>query len=66
MEQPAKHSSVQHMGVRKGCPLSPTLFGIVFDGLHDYSLARAPRVGMQLRFGRWVSSLYADDVVLLS
>ncbi len=51
---------------RQGCPLSPTLFGIFFDGLHDFLLAWAPAVGVQLRSGRWVSSLvYADDVVLL-
>ncbi len=60
-------AAVQHMGVRQGCPLSPTLFGIFFDGLHDFLLAWAPAVGVQLRSGRWVSSLvYADDVVLLS
>ncbi len=51
----------------QGCPLSPTLFGIFFDGLHVYLLAWAPAVGVQLSSGRWVSSLvYADDFVLLS
>ena len=59
--------AVQQMGVRQGCPLSPTLFGIFFDGLHDRLQAVAPSAGLQLRSGRWVSSLvYADDVVLLS
>ncbi|RYE04502.1 MAG: reverse transcriptase family protein [Rickettsiaceae bacterium] len=58
---------VQQMGVRQGCPLSPTLFGLFFDGLHDRLHACAPTAGVQLRSGRWVSSLvYADDVVLLS
>ena len=57
----------QHNGVRQGCPLSPTLFGIFFDGLHDHLHTQGPHDGVQLDSGRWVSSLiYADDVVLLS
>ena len=55
------------MGVRRGCPLSPTLFGLFFDGLHDRLHSCASASGIQLRSGKWVSSLvYADDVVLLS
>ena len=63
----AGQPAVPRMGVRQGCPLSPTLFGIFFDGLHDRLQAHAPSSGVQLRSGRWVSSLaYADDVALLS
>ena len=63
----AGQPAVPRMGVRQGCPLSPTLFGIFFDGLHDHLQAHAPSSGVQLRSGRWVSSLaYADDVALLS
>ena len=57
----------QQNGVRQGYPLSPTLFGIFFDGLHAHLDHTAPHAGVQLGSGRWVSSLvYADDVVLMS
>ena len=50
-----------------GCPLSPTLFGLFFDGLREHMHSCAPAAGVQFRSGKWVSFLvYADDVVLLS
>ena len=55
------------MGVRQGCPLSPMLFGLFFDGLHDHLHSCASASAIQLRSGKWVASLvYTDDVVLLS
>ena len=58
---------LQRTGARQGCPLSPTLFGLFFDGLHDHLHSCAPAAGIQLRSGKWVTSLvYADDVVQLS
>ena len=63
----AGQARAQQTGVRQGCPLSPTSFGIFFNGLHDHLHSQALHDGVQLDSGRWVSSLtYADDVVLLS
>ena len=63
----AGRPQVQHMGVRQGCPLSPTLFGLFFDGLHEHLSGLAPAPGLLLGSGRHLPFLcYADDVVLLS
>ena len=63
----AGHPGTQRMGVRQGCPLSPTLFGVFSDGLYQHLCNSAPAVGLLLGSGRRVPLLcYADDVVLLS
>ena len=56
------HSTV---GVKQGCPLSPTLFGIYVDEVSNY-IERTGDRGAQLA-GTWIPLLlYADDIVLVS
>ena len=56
------HSTI---GVKQGCPLSPTLFGIYVDEVSDYIDREGDR-GAQLA-GTWIPLLlYADDIVLIS
>ena len=56
------HSTI---GVKQGCPLSPTLFGMYVDEVSDYIDREGDR-GAQLA-GTWIPLLlYANDIVLIS
>ena len=54
-------------GVRQGCPLSPTLFGLLADGLHRFLQAAAAVDGLAIGPDMMVTELgYADDFCLVS
>ena len=54
-------------GVKQGCPLSPTLLGLLADGLHRSLQHAAAASGVQLTPALSVTDLgYADDFALLS
>ncbi|DBA94735.1 TPA: hypothetical protein ACH3X1_002285 [Trebouxia sp. C0004] len=60
------HSQSPSIGLRQGCPLSATLFGIFVDGLHHHLQTTAPAAGVQIRHLRLTDLVYADDICLLA
>ena len=59
-------SGTAQVGVRQGCRLRPTLFGLLFDDLCGHLQAECPRAGVQCRGSRIPSLYHANDVALLS
>ncbi|MCO5608871.1 hypothetical protein L7F22_063089 [Adiantum nelumboides] len=53
------------IGVKQGCPLSPTLFGLYINEISDYIL-RAGGAGSDLAGIPVHIMLYADDIILVS
>ena len=54
-------------GVRQGCPLSPTLFGLLADGVHNFLQGLAISEGVPLGAEHVILDLaYADDFILMS
>ena len=54
------------VGLRQGCPLSATLFGLFIDGLHHHLESNVPDAGIVLRGMRLRELVYADDICLLA
>ena len=54
------------MGVKQGCPLSPTLFGLFVDGLEKHLLNTPGIDAPELIDTPIPLMLYADDLILMS
>ena len=59
-------SQTPAMGLRQGCPLSATLFGLFIDSLHHHLESTVPLAGIGLCGMRLRELVYADDICLLA
>ena len=63
----AGQTVLSHTGVKQGCPLSPTLFGLYIDGMHRFLMSLGLSDVPVLSSGLQVPDLaYADDVALMA
>lgn len=54
-------------GVKQGCPISPLLFGLFIDQLHEYLKEQCPQIGVCVVAEEHLKDiLYADDVGILA
>jgi len=60
------HNQSPSIGLRQGCPLSATLFGIFIDGSHHHLQTTAAGAGVQVRHLQLTDLVYADDICLLA
>ncbi|KAL3138694.1 hypothetical protein ABBQ32_14201 [Trebouxia sp. C0010 RCD-2024] len=63
---PVGDSQAPSMGLRQGCPLSATLFGLFTDGLHRYLETVVPGAGIRIQHMRLRELVYADDICLMA
>ena len=58
---------ISTMGVKQGCPVSPLLFGLFIEQLHEHLASSCPHIGVSIvGDDKLKEMLYADDVTLLS
>ena len=59
-------SQTPSMGLRRGCPLSATLFVLFIDGLHHYLETAIPTAAIRILQMRLRELVHADDICLLA